>query len=315
MSPFAARASALLVGRRLIPAPLVLLAARGREDFPGEVVAVLLAPEPTPAVLPHPWDLRAEDPVDRRIAVRDVHARDLVVAVVLARPADRRVDRRGGIASLGEPADRLRSTRVVDGDVEYVARVQALALGVQGVSRVFDRQQLISREELDVVEARNRPVALVEERERAMVRRRIALRELEDRRPAAGAARARHRVAVLGAGGVRIAGLVKIELAETGAGPEDAVLRPLERRPLRRLRHNVRIERGVALDGCVVDGHPPGVVRLSVRAQRDLIRSEDRGLRFEGDRVARIHDLQHLEFPIVEIARQPNSYVYRYVPR
>src|SRR6266446_9477961 len=89
--PFAARASALLVGRRLIPAPLVLLAARGREDFPGEVVAVLLAPEPTPAVLPHPWDLRAEDPVDRRIAVRDVHARDLVVAVVLARPADRRV--------------------------------------------------------------------------------------------------------------------------------------------------------------------------------------------------------------------------------
>ena len=53
-------------GRRgLVLAPLLLLTAqRRREDFPGEIVAVLLGPEPAPAVMPHLWDLRAEDPTD-----------------------------------------------------------------------------------------------------------------------------------------------------------------------------------------------------------------------------------------------------------
>ena len=242
--------------------------------------------------------------MDRRVAVRDVRAGDLVVAVVLAKAAARRVEGGGGIAPLCQPADRLVvRIGVVDGDVERVARVEGLALHVQRIAGVLDREQHVARKELDVVEPRDLLIALVEEREPANVCRRVLLHELEDRRPAARAARARLRVAVFGAGGVGVAGLVEVELAETDARAEDPVLRPLEGRAVRGLCQHVRVEWRGAVDGRVVDGHPLRVECLSVRSQLDLIRRWERGLRLEGDRLpGSVQDLEHLQLPIVEIA-------------
>ena len=170
---------------------------------------------------------------------------------------------------------------------------------MQRIAGVLDREQHVAREELDVVEARHRLVALVEEREPAVVRRRVLLDKLEDRRPPARAALARLRVAVFGAGGVGVPGLVEVELAETGARAEDPVLRSLERRPLRGLRQRVRIEGRVAVDGRVVDGHPVRVECLSVRPQRDLIRRRERGLRLESDRLpASFNTCSTCSFPL-----------------
>src|SRR5438270_630933 len=72
--------------------PVAALAI-GDEHFQGRVVAVLLGPEEAPSVAAQARHLRAEDPADRRIAVRDVRAGNLVVAVVLAEPAVRRIER------------------------------------------------------------------------------------------------------------------------------------------------------------------------------------------------------------------------------
>src|SRR6266481_3681286 len=75
-----------------------------RENLPGDVVAVLLVPEPTPAGMEGVRDLRPEDAPGRRIAVGDVDTRDLVVGVVLAEAAaGGRVDRRRRVAPFGEP--------------------------------------------------------------------------------------------------------------------------------------------------------------------------------------------------------------------
>ena len=65
---------------------------------------------------------------------------------------------------------------------------------------------------------------------------RVALGELEHAGPAADR--------VLGARRVGVAGLVEEELAEAAAGPEDAVLRALERRALA-----ARRERQLAMNG------------------------------------------------------------------
>src|SRR2546430_14170555 len=102
--------------------PVFPVAPGGGDHLPGDVVAVLLRPEPAPAVVSKVRKLRAEDSVDRRVAVRDVRPGDLVVAVVLAKTAARRVAGGGGIAPLCQPADRL-VVRIgaVDGDLVRLA--------------------------------------------------------------------------------------------------------------------------------------------------------------------------------------------------
>lgn len=119
---------------------------------------MLLRPEPAPVrVVEELRDLRPEDPVDRRVAVGDVHAGDLVAA----RHA-RRVERRRRVSALGEPAQRLVGRiRVVGVRVEDEARVERIRLAVQAVARVLDERELVAREERDVVGARCGLVRLV----------------------------------------------------------------------------------------------------------------------------------------------------------
>src|SRR5580765_6274817 len=151
------------------------------KHFVGRVVAVLLGVEPAPVVLPQLRRLRAQDAVRPRVAVRDDRAGDLVVALV-AEARDAAIDRRGRVTALREPALRLvRRVRVVGVAVEQPAGVERVALRVQRVARVLDERDLVLRDEGDVVEAGVRRVALVEERERAGVRRRGLLAQLEDR--------------------------------------------------------------------------------------------------------------------------------------
>src|SRR6185437_7513229 len=120
-------------------------------------------------------------------------------------------------------------------------------------------RDLVRRQERVVVEAGHVLVAAEEERELPAVGRWTRLRELLNRAPAARAAGAGDLVAVFGAGGVGVARLVEEELLEVRARPEQAVLRTLERRAVGRLRQRVRVERGVAVHGGVVNRDPPGV--------------------------------------------------------
>src|SRR6185369_5352649 len=84
------------------------LAAVLGEDFPGDVVAVLLGVEHPPPVTECPVDGRAQDAMLRGVAVRDVHAGDLVVALVLeaGEAGEARIDSRRGVAPFGDEAQR-----------------------------------------------------------------------------------------------------------------------------------------------------------------------------------------------------------------
>jgi len=97
-------------------------------------------------------DLGAEDAADRGVAVRDVDAGDLVVAVVVA-GAGRGVVERGGVTTLGEPTGDLGSVVVLVAELDEVAGVEGVALGVQGVPGVFDDEEMVRTRELDVVQA------------------------------------------------------------------------------------------------------------------------------------------------------------------
>jgi hypothetical protein len=122
---------------------------------------------------------------------------------------------------LGEPANRLVGrVGVVLVHVQRVAGVEGVALSVERVARVLDDPERVPREELDVVEARVRLVAVEKDREPSAVRGGVTLLQQEDRVPASD-------VRVLDAGRARVAGLVEVELLEVRARAEDAVLRPL----------------------------------------------------------------------------------------
>src|SRR5262249_11174142 len=118
--------------------PRRALSATRRKQLVREVVTVLLGVEPAPGGLPGVGVVggastevglcRAEYAVDGRITVRYVQTGDLVVAVVLTEPAERRVDRGGGVASLSQPARGLRTGRVVGRDVPRVAGVERVPL-------------------------------------------------------------------------------------------------------------------------------------------------------------------------------------------
>src|SRR6266567_5036597 len=111
---------------------------------------------------------------------------------------------------------RVFAGLTVLGHVEDVGGVERVALRVQPVTRVLDERDQILREESDVVEACVRGVALVQHRELAGVGRRIRLRDVEHAGPPAAAV-------VLGAGRVRVARLVEVELREVRVGTEDPV--------------------------------------------------------------------------------------------
>src|SRR5262245_52760535 len=148
---------------------LVVLARllRGEHDLPGEVVAVLLCVEPAPlAAVPQVRNLGAEESLRAGIAVRDMDAGDLVVALVRAEAAGRRVERRRRIAPLSEPAHRLEARRVVLRDVPDEAGVERLTLRVERVAGVLDKRHEIPRKERHVVETgHSRGLGLVEERQ------------------------------------------------------------------------------------------------------------------------------------------------------
>ena len=76
-------------GRERVVIQLAYALLVGTNHLVSHVVAVLLRVEDAPALiaLPRVRLVLAEDPVKRRVAVRDVEAGELVVAVVLAEPA------------------------------------------------------------------------------------------------------------------------------------------------------------------------------------------------------------------------------------
>src|SRR5215212_6555270 len=151
------------------------------------VVAVLLGVEPAPAAPEQRRRLGPEDAPRARVSVRDVDAGDLVVLVVLAEAALVGVDRRRCVTALGEPPDGPGGRAgVVPADVEHEPRVKRVALLVQRVAGVLGGRDLVARQERDVVQARVRLVAGVEERQLAGACRRVPLHEPLDAAPAAG---------------------------------------------------------------------------------------------------------------------------------
>ncbi len=83
----------------------------GWDDLPGVIVAVLLRIEHPPAVEKRIRFPSAKNTTRRRVTVGDMEAGDLVVTVVLEPVArnrtEARVKRGGGVAALGQNADRL----------------------------------------------------------------------------------------------------------------------------------------------------------------------------------------------------------------
>src|SRR5205085_10996565 len=73
----AVAARAIVVAAVIPVAVTVVGRVAGLEDFPQHVVAVLLAPEDPPLAVEGTRRPRAEEALDRRVAVRDVDARDL----------------------------------------------------------------------------------------------------------------------------------------------------------------------------------------------------------------------------------------------
>jgi hypothetical protein len=172
--------------------------------------------------------LRAEDAADRGVAVGDVEAGDLVVAVVLEAVAgleQARVDGGRRVAAEREEADGrgCGGVGVVDVHVEHERRIECIVLPVQQVAAVLDEDDVVGVGERAVVERGAVDVAAEEQRLETVVARRALLREHEDRAEAAeGRARLGRRVGVTRR--------VEHELTEAAVGPEEAVLRPLERR-------------------------------------------------------------------------------------
>src|SRR5690242_12200903 len=119
---------------------VVVTTIAGRKNFPGDILTVLLCVEHAPSVLERLRDLPAKQAVDPGVAIRDVNAGDLVVAVVLeSRHArERGVDRRESIPSLRENAHRLISRiRVVLADIEQPCRIERVRLGMEPVATIL----------------------------------------------------------------------------------------------------------------------------------------------------------------------------------
>ncbi len=210
-----------------------------------------------------PGRLRSQDARHRGITVRDVHAGDLVVALVLepGHAEERRVERGRGIAALCQQAHRRRRGRVavVGRRVERPHLVEGIALAVQRVAGVLDRDQGLVVGERQVVKCGVRLVTLEQQAEGAVGRRWARLAELEQRAEAA--------VLRAGLGAVvGVAGLVEHELLEVGARPEHAVLGPLERSCVGGLGQRVGVERRRAVSR-VVHRHPAGLERQAVGAE------------------------------------------------
>src|SRR5262249_13678475 len=121
-------AAAFSLQRLPVVAIVVVVAVLRPGDFPGDVVPVLLGPEQPPAVVAEARHLGTEDPVHAGVAIRDVDAGDLVVALVLPEATIGRVERRRHVAALGEEADGQRPGGVVDVGVEHKAGVERAAL-------------------------------------------------------------------------------------------------------------------------------------------------------------------------------------------
>src|SRR5262249_21441679 len=148
------------------------IAMRG-ENLPGHVVAVLLRIEDAPAFRERLRNLRAQNAGDARVAVRDMQASDLVVAVVLetARSGQARIDGCGRVATLRQDANRRRRARIaeVDSHVEEERRVECVALHVQHIAGIFDEDDVVPIVKGDVVQSGMLDIAAEEEREHGVI--------------------------------------------------------------------------------------------------------------------------------------------------
>src|SRR5262249_14007145 len=117
---------------------------------------------------------------------------------------------------------------------------------------IFDEERLIGRPESAVVKTGMGGIAAIDHGDLAFCRARRGMGKLEHSAEAAiFGSRFGHRIG--------IAGLVKQELSEVRARPEQAVLWALERRSTRRLGELVGVERRVSVLVGVVHEHPPGL--------------------------------------------------------
>ena len=109
---------------------------------------MLLSKERAPSVLEGRRQLGAKDAARGRVAIRGMPAGDFIIPVILETAVwdgtESRIECCGRIATLRQNTSRLElRTAVILCDVEHVRGIKRLALGMEGVSRVFHENNLI----------------------------------------------------------------------------------------------------------------------------------------------------------------------------
>src|SRR5262245_18140533 len=148
------------------PSVSIVFNRRRLQDFVGHVIAMLAGVKYPPPRTEGQRQRGAEQAEDRRIAVRDVEARDIVVPIVLepGSPREGRIDRRRWIASLRKDPQR-NVDRVICGDVEHVGRVEQASLGMKSVTSILDENDVVAIPERHVVKPGVSDVAVEKERQ------------------------------------------------------------------------------------------------------------------------------------------------------
>src|SRR5712664_600614 len=136
------------------------------QDFPSDVVAVLLVVEEPPPFVEWPRNLRPKQTVHGRVAVGQMPAGDLVVAVVLKTrfSTELRIQSCRGIAPFGKDPDRLVGrVAVVDIHVEEERRIERVALRVKSVAGIFDENDVVCIPKSAVVKSRMRDIGAIQQ--------------------------------------------------------------------------------------------------------------------------------------------------------
>ena len=193
------------------------------QDFPSVVVAVLLVVEESPAVAEGGGNLGSEQTVYGRIAVGQMPAGDLIVAVVLesGHPTKLRIQSCRGIAPFGKDPDRLIGwVAVVDVQVEEERRIERVALRVKRVAGIFDENDAVCIPKSAVIKSRMRDIGVIQQGQYSG----IPGQPKPEQRPESAKPRTR-----LGQR-VGVASGVEDELRETRSWTELSILRALEGR-------------------------------------------------------------------------------------
>ena len=152
-------------GLRLVFAFVVVIAVTRWQNLPGDVVSVLLSVEHTPTSAEWSGRLRAQEATDCGVTVGYEKAGDFVVALILVAWCSNEagINRGRGVAALGKDPDWLFSRAVIRIQIEEIGRVECIALCVQGVARIFYKNDFVCGPEGAIVESAMSRVTLVKQ--------------------------------------------------------------------------------------------------------------------------------------------------------